>query len=45
MQGRKLALVVLSTNREKIMLTNVPSLLAAVDAADVGSYVFVDIGH
>ena len=45
MQGRKLALVVLSTNREKIVLANVARILAAVDAAHVGSYEFVDIGH
>ena len=45
MEGRKLALVVLSTNREKIVLANAPRILAAVKTAQVGGYTFVDIGH
>ena len=45
MQGRKLALVVLSSNREKIVLANAPRILAAVNDAHAGSYTFVDIGH
>ena len=45
MTGRKLALVVLSTNREKLVLANAPRILAAIDAAQTSSYTFVDISH
>lgn len=42
MQGRRLALVVLSTNREKLVLANVSRILEAVDRAESGGYQFVD---
>ena len=45
MQGRKLALVVLSTPNKKRVLVNAPRILAAVNAAEVGSYTFVDFGN
>ena len=45
MQGRKLALVVLSTPNKKRVLVNAPRILAAVNAAEAGSYTFVDFGN
>jgi hypothetical protein len=42
MKERKIALVVLSVNREKTVLANAPRILAAIDAATVGSYTFID---
>ena len=45
MQGRKLALVVLSTPNKTRVLASVASILAALDEADMGSYTFIDIGH
>jgi hypothetical protein len=43
MRARKLALVVLSTNREKMVLAKAPCILAAVNTVEVGGYVLVDI--
>lgn len=45
MQERRLALVVLSTNREKIVLSNAPRILVAVNTVQAGGYIFIDIGH
>ena len=45
MQGRKLALVVLSTPNKKQVLVNAPRILAAIKAAEAGSYTFVDFGY
>ena len=44
-KGRKLALLVLSTNRERVVLANPERILAAIDAAMVGSFTRVDIGQ
>ena len=43
MDGRTLALVVLSTNRTKTVLTQAERILLAVDAAQPGSYTFVSL--
>ncbi len=45
MKGRKLALVVLSTAKKMIVLASAPRILAAVSAAQIGSFTFIDIGH
>ncbi|MDQ2898288.1 MAG: hypothetical protein M3Y27_17790 [Acidobacteriota bacterium] len=44
MQGRKLALVVLSSNEREIVVAQVAQIIAAVNAVTVGSFVLVDIG-
>ena len=41
----RLALIVLSTNKERLVVANVDSILAALNAAAVGSLVFVDLGE
>lgn len=43
--GRRIALLVLSTNNWGVVKEQVHLISAAVEAATVGSYVFVDIGH
>jgi predicted nuclease of predicted toxin-antitoxin system len=45
MKDRKLALVVLSTNKWDVLVANLPKLIAALDAAEPGSYASVQIGH
>ena len=40
----RLALIVLSTNKETLIVANVDSIIAALDAAVAGSLVFVDLG-
>ena len=45
MKGRKLALVVLSTPNKKRVMTNAQRIVAAVNAAEIGGYTFIDIGH
>ena len=45
MQGRKLALVVLSTNKNSLVIANAPGILAAINAAEPGSFTFIDIGY
>jgi hypothetical protein len=45
MRRRRIALVVLSTNRWELLLVNVNEVIAAVDAAGPGTYRFVEIGH
>ncbi len=44
MAARKIALVVLSTNRSSLVMTGAPKILAAIDAAQAGSFSFVEIG-
>jgi hypothetical protein len=43
--GRKIALLVLSTNNWGVVKGNIPEITAAINAAKSGSFVFVDIGH
>jgi hypothetical protein len=45
MAGRKIALLVLSTNNWGSVKTHVPEIMAAINAATPGSFVFLDIGH
>ena len=45
MKGRNLSLVVLSTNKNSLVLSSAPKILSALDAALPGSFVFVDLGH
>ena len=40
----RLALIVLSTNKETRIAANVESILAALNAATAGAFVFVDLG-
>jgi hypothetical protein len=43
--GRKIALLVLSTNNWGVVKANMPEITAAINAAKSGSFVFLDIGH
>jgi hypothetical protein len=45
LKDRKIALVVLSTNRNSVVLSNAPKILAAIDGAKASSFTFVDIGQ
>ena len=45
MAGRKIALLVLSTNNWSLVRVHITQITAAIDAASAGSFVFVDIGH
>jgi hypothetical protein len=45
MKGRKLALLVLSSGNKRFILANAPHILAAISAAQAGSYTLVDIHH
>ncbi len=45
MLGRKLALVVLSTNKNSLVIANIGEISAAIDAAHPGSFAVVDLGH
>ncbi|MCC6591034.1 MAG: hypothetical protein IT168_30395 [Bryobacterales bacterium] len=45
MDGRKIALVVLSTNNWRLVRTHISEITAAIDASAPGTFVFVDIGH
>ncbi len=45
MRGRTLALVVLSTNRNSLVVANVEKISAAITAAAPGSFTAVDIGN
>jgi hypothetical protein len=44
LKGRRLAVVVLSTNRNSLVIENVPRILSVIDAAQPGGFIFVDIG-
>ena len=43
--GRRIALLVLSTNNWSVVKEQVDLVAAAIEAVTVGSYVFLDIGH
>jgi hypothetical protein len=43
--SRKIALLVLSTNNWGVVKANMPGIMAAINSAKSGSFVFVDIGH
>ena len=43
--GRKIAVLVLSTNNWSVVKANMPEILTAINAAKSGSFAFVDIGH
>jgi hypothetical protein len=45
LQGLELALVVLSTNREKLVLANAARVAVAVNEAQAGTVTLVDFGH
>lgn len=44
MKGRKLALIVLSTNRNSLVLQAVERIAAAIDEVALGGFLFIDIG-
>jgi putative NIF3 family GTP cyclohydrolase 1 type 2 len=44
MKGRKLALVVLSSNEREVVMVQAAQIVAAINAATIGSFIFVDIG-
>jgi len=44
LKGLALALIVLSTNRSSRLVENASRIVAAIDAAQPGSFTFVDIG-
>jgi hypothetical protein len=44
LQGRKISLVVVSTNRNSVLLANVAKILNALNKATPGNFTFVDIG-
>jgi hypothetical protein len=43
--GRRIALLVLSTNNWSVVKEQVHSIATAIEDAKAGSYVFLDIGH
>ena len=43
--GRKIAVLVLSTNNWSVVQANMPGIATAINAAKSGSFAFVDIGH
>ena len=43
--GRKIAILVLSTNNWSLVKANMPEITTAINAAKSGSFAFVDIGH
>lgn len=43
--GRRIALLVLSTNNWSVVKEQVKLIAAAIEAATTGGYAFVDIGH
>ena len=45
MLGRKLALVVLSTNKNSLVMAKCAQISAAITAAEPGTFVVVDIGN
>ena len=45
MQGRSLSLVILSTNRNTLVLANIPAIISAIAEVPKGGFVRVDIGH
>ncbi len=45
LKGRKIALLVLSTNNWGVVKAHIAEITAAISSVTPGSYVFVDIGH
>ena len=45
LKGRKLAIIVLSTNKDSLVIESAPRIVVAIDKADTGSFTFVDIAH
>jgi hypothetical protein len=45
LKGRKIALLVLSTNNWSLVKSSVAEIMVAINAATPGSFVFLDIGH
>ena len=45
MTGRKIAVLVLSTNNWGVVKANMPEITTAINAAKSGSFTFLDIGH
>lgn len=45
MQNHKIALVVLSTNERSVVIAHVAQIVAAIHAAQTGSFTFIEIGH
>ena len=43
--GRRIALLVLSTNNWSLVKAHITEIAAAIEATTPGSFVFVDIGH
>ncbi len=43
--GRRMAILVLSTNNWGVVKQHINTITAAIDAATPGSFVFVEIGH
>ena len=43
--GRRMAMLVLSTNNRGVVKQQINTITAAIDAATPGSFVFVEIGH
>ena len=43
--GRKIAVLVLSTNNWNVLQANMPEITTAINAAKSGSFAFIDIGH
>lgn len=43
--GRRMAMLVLSTNNWGVVRQQINTITAAIDAATPGSFVFVEIGH
>ncbi len=45
LSGRKIAVLVLSTNNWSVVKANMAEITTAINAAKSGSFAFVDIGH
>jgi hypothetical protein len=43
--GRKIAVVVLSTNNWSVIKANMPEITTAINATRSGSFAFLDVGH
>jgi hypothetical protein len=44
LQGLKLALIVLSTNKNSLVIAGAPLIANAIDKTTAGSFMYVDIG-
>ncbi len=45
LSGRRIAVLVLSTNNWSVVKANMPEITTAINAAKSGSFAFLDIGH